>query len=97
VSGIFTGIWKHWILTIVSSPFRFRVRALGFKQFSLRHVIRVSADVLIDGFSTSRLSEHAIFPLGFRRKVGSVTQGYHAQPLPCYTGIIQTVMQRTSP
>ena len=74
----------------------FTMWALDFKQFSLRHTIRVSAGVSIDGFSEPRLSGHAPFPLDFRRQVGSVTQGYHAQPLPCATGIIHAAKRRTA-
>ena len=48
----------------------FTMWALDFKQFSLRHAIRVSAGVSIDGFSDPRLSGHAPFPLDFRRQVG---------------------------
>jgi hypothetical protein len=48
-------------------PLPFRVRALGFKQFSLRHVIRVLPGKPVDGFLVSRRSEHAVFPFGFRR------------------------------
>src|SRR5262249_24044202 len=39
------------------------------------------------GSGTSRLLGHAVFPSGFRLQVGPMTQGYHAQPLPCCTGI----------
>jgi hypothetical protein len=45
------------------------------------------------GFVVSCLCEHATFPSAFRRRVGtprqvgSLAQGYHAQPLPCCTGI----------
>jgi hypothetical protein len=36
---------------------------LGFKQFSLRHVIRVWTSVQIDGFAAPRLLGHATFPV----------------------------------
>src|SRR5262249_59929227 len=39
------------------------------------------------GSGTPRLLGHAVFPSGFRLQVGPTTQGYHAQPFPCYTGI----------
>src|SRR5262249_46920542 len=74
----------------------FTIWALDFKQSSLRHAIRVSAGVSIDGFSGPRLSGHATFPLDFRRQVGPVTQGYHAQPFPCATGIIHAAKRRTA-
>ena len=37
-----------------------------------------------------------VFPSGFRFQVGSVAQGYHAQPFPCCTGIKHAVTRRTS-
>jgi hypothetical protein len=52
--------------------------------------------VSIDGFSEPRLSGHATFPLDFRHQVGPVTQGYHAQPFPCATGIIHAAKRRTA-
>jgi hypothetical protein len=68
---------------------------LGFKQSSFHHAVRVSTGLQLDGFAASRLSQHASFPVGFRRQVGWVTQGYHAQPLPSYSGITQAAMRRT--
>ena len=68
---------------------------LGFRQSSFHHAVRVSTGGSLDGFTTPRLSEHATFPFRFRVQVGPVTQGYHAQPLPSYPGIIHAAMRRT--
>ncbi len=50
----------------------------------------------LDGFSASRLSRHAVVPFRFRVRVGLVTQGHHAQPLPSCSGIIHAAMRRST-
>ena len=69
--------------------------SLGFGHFSSRLVIRVLTGVCRDGFGRSRLLEPANVLFGFRVQVGSTTQGYHAQPLPSFLGIIHAAMRRT--
>src|SRR3954447_4421757 len=60
---------------------------LGFRQSSFHHADRVSTGLRPGGFVVPCLSAHAVFPSGFRLQVSVVTQGYHAQPLLCSTGI----------
>jgi hypothetical protein len=43
---------------------RFTERALGFRQFSFHHAVRVSTGMQLSGFTAPRLSEHAVFPFG---------------------------------
>jgi hypothetical protein len=69
--------------------------ALRFKPSSLHHATRVSPGLPVSDFRASRLSWHAVVPSGFPHQVGQVTQRYHAQPLPCCTGINYAVTRRT--
>jgi hypothetical protein len=82
-------------ISAVSEQMTFTGRALGFRQFSFHHAIRVLLDMQISGFFASQLLEHAVFPSGFHLQVGSMTQGYHAQPLPNSLAIYHAVMRRT--
>jgi len=59
----------------------------GFKRSSLHHTVRASTGEPLGGFAVPGFSEHANFPLDFRRQVGPVAQGYHAQPFPSGSGI----------
>jgi hypothetical protein len=79
---------------------RIAVRTLGFNQSRLHPAIRVLPCPRLDGFGVSRLSEHATFPVGFRRKaslrqVSPVTQERRTHLLPCYTGINRGVTRRS--
>src|SRR5262249_21051554 len=71
----------------VSGLGHFTEWTLGFRQSSFHHAIRASASVPPSGFAASDLSEHAVFPSGFRFQVDSVAQESHALSLPCCTGI----------
>jgi hypothetical protein len=62
-------------------------RALRFNQSRLHHTIRASADPRLTRFVVPCLPDQATFPSGFRLQVGSAAQEYHAQLLPCCTGI----------
>ena len=81
------GIWGTSDVSRCIRARLFIVRTLGFKQCSFHHANRALAGLRLSGFAVSSLSEHAVFPSGFRFQVGSVAQGYHAQPFPCCTGI----------
>jgi len=99
---VFWVVEKPRMSTTVSELMLFTKWTLGFNQFRLHHANRASTGVQLGGFVVPCLSEHAAFPLGFRlervvtpAEVGSVAQEYHAQLLPCYTGIIYAVIRRT--
>jgi hypothetical protein len=78
-------------------PESFTVWSLGFKQSSFHRAARVSTGLPpLDGFTGSRLLEHASFPFGFRVQVGSTTQRNYAQPLPGSPGIVHAAMRRTN-
>jgi hypothetical protein len=62
-------------------------RVLRFWQFGLDHAVRASAGGRLDGFVAPGFSRYAVVPFGFRFQVSLVAQEYHAQLLPCYTGI----------
>ena len=47
---------------------------LEFKQSSFRHIARVLRIPAVHAFRQLPLYQHAIVPLGFRRKVGWLTQ-----------------------
>jgi hypothetical protein len=47
---------------------------LEFKQSSFRHIARVLRHAAVHAFRQPPLYQHAIVPLGFRRKVGWLTQ-----------------------
>jgi hypothetical protein len=53
---------------------------LRFNQSRFHHTVRVSADNALDGFRRSDLSQHAVFPSGFRLQVGWVTQEFAFYP-----------------
>ena len=71
------------------------VWSLGFMQFSLHHAVRVSTGRPLGWFSGFPPSRTYLFPSSFRLQVGSMTQRYHAQPLPSNSGIVQAAMRRT--
>jgi hypothetical protein len=61
---------------------------LGFKQCSLHRIVRVSRSCVINAFSRTPLSGHAIVPLAFRLKVGPVTHRPFASGLSWVSQVI---------
>ena len=86
---------EHLGINHLAQSESFTVRTLGFKQYCLHPTVRVSTSVPLGGFAAPRLSTHASVPFSFRCQVNVVTQGSHAQPIPCFTGIKHAVMRRT--
>src|SRR5262249_12441717 len=76
-------IWERLGVNHLAQSAFFTVWTLGFTQSCIHHTVRVSASVPLGGFAVPRLYEHALVPFGFRRQVGSLTRGSHAQPFPC--------------
>jgi hypothetical protein len=93
-SALLIGMGKLGCFPAVSEPTRFTEWALGFKQCSLHHADRASTGPRPSGFRRVLPLPNMLLsslPFGCEvvtpHEVGSLAQGYHAQPLPCYTGI----------
>jgi len=71
---------------------------LSFRQCGLHHIARVLRDAGISVFCLLPLSQHAPFPLGFRRRVGWVTQKpSSSELLLSLRGINDWMKRRTNP
>jgi len=69
---------------------------LGFRQFGLHRIARALRDAALRVFRPLPLSHHAVVPLGFRVKVGWVTQKpSSSELLPAARGIDNRVTRRT--
>jgi hypothetical protein len=68
---------------------------LRFKQSSLHPVVRVLASRLLSGLRCLLPFQPCCCSLRLSLSGKAATQGYHAQPLPCCTGIICAVTRRT--
>jgi hypothetical protein len=81
------------LIAVISHAGPFTDRTLRFKQSSLHLANRVSTGMRFMRFHRILPFQTCSFPLclsaagSYPRQVSLVTQGYHAQPLLCYTGI----------